>query len=276
MKTWLVTGASGGLGAAITKAALHRGDRVVVSARNIEGARALAREVPDRALAVRIDVEDSQSISRGIEEALAWAGRIDVLVNNAGRGFHGAVEEVSDAEARALFETNVFGLLSVTRPVLAHMRENRTGHVINIGSMAGLASGAGTGIYCATKFALEGISEAMHAELSPLGIKVTIVEPGPFRTEFNGSSIRQAARSIPDYESTAGERIAALRASNGHQPGDPAKAAELICDIAAMDSPPLHLVVGGAAIERAQRKLEQLGAEIAAWEERSRATSFSS
>ena len=273
MKTWLITGASGGLGAQLAREALSRGDRVVLSGRNLDALQQLAAAAPSRALAVRIDVEDIESVRQGVAAALEWS-QIDVLVNNAGRGFHGAIEEVSDAESRALFDTNVFGLLNVTRAVLPHMRARRSGHVINIGSVAGLAADAGTGHYCATKFAVEGISESMKVELVPLGIKVTVVEPGPFRTEFNGASARGTQNPIADYAETAGKRAAGLLAGHGKQAGDPAKAARIICDIAAMDEPPLHLLLGSVGIDRARGKLQRLRDEIDAWEERSRATGF--
>lgn len=274
MKTWLITGASSGLGMWLAREAISRNDRVIVSARRLADAERVAGANPEVAFPVRIDVEDEDSIRGGVESALQWAGDVDILVNNAGRGFHGAVEEVSDAESRALFDTNFFGLLNVTRAVLPHMRRRRSGHVINIGSVSGLAGDAGTGHYSASKFALEGLSEAMKAELAPLGIHVTIVEPGPFRTEFNGRSARGAASSIADYDETARQRVAALRSGSGRQPGDPAKAAGLICDVAGMEKPPLHLVVGAVAVERARSKLARLEAEIAAWEERGRATAY--
>lgn len=274
MKTWLITGASSGLGAAIADEVLKGGDRVAVCARDMDKARCFAQPFGEAALPVRMDVVDSRSIADGVARVLEWSDGIDVLVNNAGHGFHGAVEEVSDDEARALFDLNVFGQLDVTRAVLPGMRERRSGHVINIGSVAGLAGNAGTGLYSATKFALEGISESMHAELLPLGINVTIVEPGPFRTEFNGRSLHRAAATIPDYAKTAGERAAALRAGDGKQPGDPAKAARLIVDIAGSDAPPLHLCIGRAGVVRAREKLRRLAGEIDAWEERSVATAF--
>lgn len=274
MKTWLITGASGGIGAAVAHEALARGDRVILSARNPERAQKVAAAKPSQALAVRIDVTDGQSIASGLDEALAWSPRIDVLVNNAGHGLHGAVEEVSDAEARRLFDVNFFGQLDVIRAVLPQMRRQRGGLIFNMGSVSGIASDAGTGLYSATKFALAGATEALRAECAPLGIHVTVVEPGPFRTEFNGRSMHIAANEIADYVDTAGRRTAALRAGNGKQPGDPAKAAAMICDVAELETPPAHLVLGAAAIERARTKIERLLAEIAAWEDRSRATAF--
>ena len=275
MKTWFITGAAAGLGMAIATAALERGDRVAVAARNPEKARPLLDRFPDRTLPIVLDVTEATKIGAAVAKAEQWAGGIDVLVNNAGRGMHGAIEEASDEEVREIFDLNVFSLVNVTRAVLPIMRRQRSGHILNVGSVAGLTADAGTGFYSATKFALEGISEALNAEVSPLGIKVTVLEPGPFRTDFNGRSLQFAARHIEDYEATAGKRMAALRAGSGKQSGDPAKAAELVCDIVALEKPPLHLCVGAAAIERARAKIDRLLADIGDWEERSIATAFS-
>ncbi|AZQ68331.1 SDR family NAD(P)-dependent oxidoreductase [Silicimonas algicola] len=274
MKNWLITGASRGLGKAMAQTALSRGDKVVLAGRRLGAVQAVADAEPSRALAVQIDVTDGESVRRGTAEAIAWSPSIDVLVNNAGHGLHGAVEEVSDEEAREVFEVNFFGQLRVLRAVLPHMRRQRRGHVINIGSISGLLSAAGTGLYSATKFALEGVSEAMQAELAPLGVFVTIVEPGPFRTDFNGTSLLRAEAPIDDYSDTAGRRTASLRTTSGKQSGDPVKAAELIYKIAGSDAPPLHLVLGDIAIERARGKLRALASEIDAWEAPSRATAY--
>ncbi|MCL4187102.1 MAG: SDR family NAD(P)-dependent oxidoreductase [Rhodobacteraceae bacterium] len=272
MRTWLVTGASGGLGAAIAAEALARGERVVLGARSVERCRDVAAAAGGAALCLRLDMADAGSIATATARIAEWAPRVDILVNNAGRGLHGAVEEVSDAEARALFEVNLFGLLTLTRALLPAMREARSGHVINIGSVAGMSGDAGTGLYSATKFALAGLSEAMRAELAPLGIGVTLVEPGPFRTEFNGASASRAARRIDDYAATAHRRIESLRAASGRQPGDPRKAARLICDLAGQTRAPLHLVLGAVAVARARAKLAQLAEEIDRWEDAGRAT----
>lgn len=274
MRTWLVTGCSSGFGEHLAHEILARGDRVVVTARRLDDAKRVAATGGDRAIPLSLDVEDGGSVRAAVGEALAWSGGIDVLVNNAGRGFHGAAEEVTDAESRALFDTNVFGLMEVTRAVLTDMRRKRNGHVVNIGSVSGLAGDAGTGHYSASKFALEGLSEAMSVELAPLGIKVTIVEPGPFRTDFNGRSASGAASPIADYAETAGKRAAALRAGTGKQPGDPSTAARLICDIVESPNPPLHVLVGSVALQRWRAKQARFEADIAAWEEQARATDF--
>lgn len=276
MKTWLITGASRGLGLAIAREAVARGDRAVLTARNPDALSDLAKAYPDRVMPIRMDMDDDASIADGVAKAEAWAADgIDILANNAGRGLHGAIEEVSDAEAQALFRTNVFGTLAVTRPVLRGMRQRRRGHVINIGSVAGLVANAGTGIYAATKFALEGISEALRSEVAPFGIKVTIVEPGSFRTDFfSPSSISRAETIIPDYEEIVGKRIEMLNATSGRQPGDPRKAATLICDLAMTADAPLHVVMGKVAFERLDAKLKNFTAELDAWRERGSSTSF--
>lgn len=270
MKTWLITGASSGLGRAIAEEALRGGERVVATARRPADVEDLRGRYPETALAMALDVTDQGSVNGAVEQAIAWAGAIDVLVNNAGYGVHGAIEEVSDEEVRHLYDVNVFGLLTITRAVLPIMRRQRSGHVINISSVGGLVAGEGSGTYCSTKFAVEGISEALRAEVAPLGIRVTAIEPGPFRTDFNGRSIKIAATSIPDYAETAGRRSAALRAASGRQPGDPDKAARIICEIAASPEPPLHLLLGNPAVDRARPKLQGLLAEIDRWETISR------
>lgn len=272
MAVWLITGASQGLGAAMAREALSRGERVILGARSADRCRAVAEGLPGEALCLALDVTDDASVAAAGAAIADWAPNVDILINNAGRGLHGAVEEASDAEARALFDINLFGLMAVTRAVLPGMRAAGRGHILNIGSVAGLAGDAGTGLYSATKFAVSGLSEAMRVELAPLGIAVTVVEPGPFRTEFNGTSALRAARRIDAYAATAHRRIEVLRSSDGLQPGDPAKAARLICDIAGQADPPLHLVLGDTAVARARGKLARLGQEIDRWEAAGAAT----
>ncbi|WP_299821926.1 oxidoreductase [uncultured Jannaschia sp.] len=263
MRTWFITGCSRGLGMALAREALARGDRVAATARSPEACAALAVEHPDRVLALTLDVLDEASVSAAVRDVEARWG-IDVLVNNAGHGMYGAVEEVSDANARRIFDVNVFGLLSVTRTVLPGMRMRRAGHVVNISSIAGLIGGAGRGLYCATKFAVEGLSEAMAEELAPLGIRVTAVEPGPFRTGFSGESVL-AGGTIPDYAETAGKHAEGQRARSGHQSGDPTKAAKVICDALAAKTPPGHLILGPQALKRFDAKITALTAEVDAW-----------
>jgi NAD(P)-dependent dehydrogenase (short-subunit alcohol dehydrogenase family) len=270
MRTWLITGASSGFGRAIANEALRRGERVVATARRPPDIDDFRLRHPETALPLRLDVTDPANVAEAVAQAAAWAGTLDVLVNNAGYGVHGAIEEVADDEARAVLDVNLFGLLRVTRAVLPVMRRQGSGHIVNIGSMGGLVAGAGSGVYAATKFALEGLSEALRDEVAPLGIAVTVVEPGPFRTDFNGRSIQVAATSLPAYAETAGRRSAALRANSGKQPGDPDKAARIICDLVAAPEPPFHLLLGNAAVDRVRPKLEALLAEIARSEALSR------
>src|SRR6266496_2087474 len=204
MSVWFVTGASRGLGAAITREALSRGHQVTATARDADALRRAFAESPD-VLPMAVDVTDERQINAAVEATVERFGRIDVLVNNAGRGQVGAVEEVSDAAARALFELNVFGVLNVLRAALLTLRAQRSGHVINIGSVGGFATGPGVGLYGATKFALEGLSEALRGELAPLGINVTVVEPGGFRTDFlDSSSLQIEPTVIADYAESAG------------------------------------------------------------------------
>ncbi|MCB1341053.1 MAG: SDR family NAD(P)-dependent oxidoreductase [Pseudooceanicola sp.] len=272
MKTWMITGGTRGFGAAVAREALARGDRVAITGRDKAACAAISDS--DRALPVALDMTKAEDIARAVAEVQDWAGGIDVLFNNAGRGHHGAIEEVSDAEAKALFELNVFGLLDLTRQVLPGMRAARKGHIINVGSIAGMTGNPGSGIYSATKFAVAGITEAMAAELAPLGIGVTLLAPGPFRTDFNGGSLTRSAAVIDDYAGTAHKRIAALRETDGQQKGDPLKLATLVCDIAGTDSPPLHLFVGSPAVDRARAKLAEIAQDIDAWEGQSRATDY--
>nr|MDJ0723391.1 SDR family NAD(P)-dependent oxidoreductase [Desulfobacterales bacterium] len=207
-------------------------------------------------------------------EAIRLFGHIDVLVNNAGFGMVGAIEEVSDDDTRRVYDTNVLGLLSVIRAVLPHMRRRRSGHIINISSIGGLASNPGSGIYCSTKFAVEGITESLAEEVKPLGIKVTAIAPGPFRTEFVGAGLPSAG-PIDDYAGTAvgrwRERISTMR---GKQPGDPQKAAEALLKVVEFDRPPLHLVLGNSAVDRIREKIASLNAELEAWEAVSRSVDF--
>jgi NAD(P)-dependent dehydrogenase (short-subunit alcohol dehydrogenase family) len=272
-KVWFITGGSTGIGKSLALEVLARGEFVATTARDV------ARLDPritgsERALALSLEVTDADQCGSAVEQILAKFGRIDVLINNAGYGLLGAVEEVSDAEARSVFDANVFGLLNVTRAVLPSMREARSGYVVNIGSVGGLLARAGSGIYCSTKFALEGISEALFHELKPLGIGVTVVEPGPFRTEFAGSSLHEAANKMDDYVETAGAWRTQLRKNHGTQQGDPDKAARVIIEATLDANPPLHLVLGNPAMERAGEKLSELLDEMVTWRERSADTDF--
>ncbi|MET9354596.1 oxidoreductase [Streptomyces sp. NPDC006617] len=269
---WLITGCSRGLGHALARHALERGDRVAVTARDTAGVAALVEAYGDRALALRLDVTDSASVAAAVERAEQEFGRIDVLVNNAGYGYLAAVEEGEDAAVRALYDTNVHGVVTVLKAVLPGMRERRSGRIVNISSFGGLAAFAATGHYHATKFALEGLSESLAAEVAPLGIAVTIVEPGGLRTQWAGTSMRQSPTRLEDYEQTAGSRRAATLSVSGRQPGDPVRAAAAIATAVDAATPPLRLLLGSDALAGARIRLERLRHEIDANEGLTRST----
>lgn len=268
MTVWFITGASRGFGLEIAKVALSRGDQVVATARNPQSILAALPDAGDQLLAVELDVHRPEQITAAVEAAVAQFGRIDALVNNAGRGLVGAVEETSDAEARAAFDVNVFGLLDVTRAVLPHLRSQRSGLIVNLSSVGGFVAWPGWGVYCATKFAVEGLSEAMGHELAPLGIKVTAVEPGPFRTDFlDGSSLHVAETQIDDYTATGGSARTWATDNNQTQDGDPRKAAEIIVDLAARDELPARIQLGANAITDVAQKVELTTRDQQQWRE---------
>jgi NAD(P)-dependent dehydrogenase (short-subunit alcohol dehydrogenase family) len=261
-RSWLITGVSSGLGRALAEAALAAGDRVAGTARRDAEVAAFSALAPGRSAGVRMDVTDEAAVAQGVAEAEAALGGVDILVNNAGYGLVGAIEEVSLAEARAQFEANVFGPLALIRAVLPSMRARGAGHVVNITSVSGLAAWSGTGVYCASKFALEALGETLAQEVAPLGIKVTNVAPGGLRTDYAGRSMIRAATLIDDYAATAHEAPRLLGEYAGHESGDPVRAAQAILKLAAMDAPPLHLLLGADAVHYATRKIGQLTAEI--------------
>lgn len=276
MATWFITGASRGFGALIAETALAAGHNVVATARDAAAAR---DALPDseRLLTVALDVSDADQAQAAVSTALEKFGGIDVLVNNAGRGVLGAVEEVSDSEARAVFETNVFGVLNVTRAVLPGMRNRRTGHIINFSSVGGFAGSIGWGVYNGTKFAVEGISEALALELAPLGIQVTIVEPGYFRTDFlDGSSLHFAAAALDDYAETSGQMRDRAQSVSHQQPGDPRAGARVIVEVGGRPDAPLRLPLGADAVERIEAKLKSVAANLDQVREQSISTSFAS
>ncbi|MCG3754570.1 oxidoreductase [Amycolatopsis sp. Poz14] len=262
---WLITGCSTGLGRALATAVLERGLRAVVTARDPERVADLVAAHPGRALAVALDVTDPQQIAETVAEAHRVFGQIDVLVNNAGYGYLAAVEEGEDAEIRALFEANVFGLMALTRAVLPGMRARRSGHIVSVSSLGGLAAFGATGYYHATKFAVEGFSESLAAEVGPLGIGVTIVEPAAFRTNWSGPSMRESAIRIDDYAGTAGARRTSTLATYGTQPGDPDRAATAVIDAVASAEPPLRLLLGQAAYAIATARLDTLRKTFDDW-----------
>lgn len=265
MTNWLVTGIGGGLGRALAEAALEHGDTVFGTTRDAAGAAAFAARAPGRSFAEVLDFSDADAPARVVAGAQARMGHIDRLVNNAGYGLIGAVEEVSLADARALFDVNLFGAIAMIQAVLPAMRARRGGHVVNITSVSGLAPWAGTAIYGASKYALECIGQTLAQEVGPLGIRVTNVAPGGMRTDFAGSSLRIAARTIPDYEDTAHFAERSLTAGRGKEKGDPARAAAAI--LAALDQPepPMHLLLGEDALHYAEGQVERLSGEMARW-----------
>jgi NAD(P)-dependent dehydrogenase (short-subunit alcohol dehydrogenase family) len=273
---WFITGTSQGFGRELVRAALQRGDSVIATSRNPQAVAAAFSKAADRLLAASMDLRDVAQISSVVKDALARFGRIDVLVNNAGYGVTGAVEEASEKEISALYDTNVFGLLRVTRAVLPQMRKQRSGHIVNLSSIGGLTGMPGWGIYNSTKFAVEGISEALAAELAPLGIGVTVVEPGPFRTDFLGGSLVKTENTLADYDSTAGKTRASALERNGKQQGDPSAAADAIVQAVTSSDPPLHLLLGKFAYDRFSQKLDAFRNEMEAWRDVGLGTDFKS
>lgn len=275
MTVWFITGASRGFGIEIAREALSRGDSVVATARDPHAVSASLPGYGDRLLAVPLDVSDPEQISAAVDAAVRRFGRIDVLVNNAGRGLVGAVEESSDAEVRSVFEVNVFGLLAVTRAVLPHLRAQGSGLVVNISSVGGFVAWPGWGVYAATKFAVEALSEAMTHELAPLGIRSIAVEPGPFRTNFlDGSSLALSATEIPDYAATGGAARAWAVQNNYDQEGDPVKAAKVIVDLAQREELPERIQLGTSAFNDVAEKIARTVRDQEAWRTVSLSTDY--
>lgn len=273
-RVWMITGASRGMGAEITAAALAQGDAVVATARKSSAITDALGSQPGL-LAVNLDVTSESAALQAVKLAIEHFGRVDVLVNNAGYGLAGAVEESSAEEVRSIFDTNVMGLLNVTRAVLPRMRSQRSGHVINMSSLGGYRVGAGFGVYGSTKFAVEGLSEALHAELTPLGIRVTVVEPGYFRTDFLDSSSAMEARNvIADYAETAGKVRVSARAYSHRQPGDPKRLAQALLTLVSAENPPLRLQLGTDALTRIREKHAFVEQELQTWAALSRSTDF--
>jgi len=262
---WLITGCSTGFGRELAKLVLARGWRAVVTARDPSKVADIAEGYGDRALVLPLDVTQRAQIDEVVAQATQRFGRIDALVNNAGYGYLAAIEEGEDEAVRAMFETNVFGLVDMTKAVLPTMRAQGSGLIINISSIGGLASFAATGYYHGTKYAVEGISESLAAEVKPLGIGVLIVEPGPFRTNWAGPSIIESATHIEAYAATAGERRKQTAARSGNQIGDPVRAAQAIIDAALSDKPPLRLLLGKMALELAHKKLDSMRTDFDTW-----------
>lgn len=271
---WFITGCSTGFGRELVGLLLEQGHRVVATARDPARLESAVKGYEENALALSLDVTNPASIARAVEQAEARFGQIDVLVNNAGYGYLAAIEEGEDEPVRQMFETNVFGLVDVTKAVLPGMRARKQGHIINLSSIGGLVSFGATGYYHATKFAVEGLSGSLAIELAPLNIKVTVVEPGPFRTDFAGRSIAESKTEIDDYAETAGVRRQKTAEGSGKQPGDPVRAAQAIIDVVAAANPPHHLVLGKSALELARKDLEAKRRDFDAWEKTSLGADF--
>jgi NADP-dependent 3-hydroxy acid dehydrogenase YdfG len=265
-RVWFITGASTGFGRLLAEEVLKTGGKVVATARKLDKVADFEARYPQTAKALALDVTDGGQVDSAVTQAFATFGQVDVLVNNAGYGVAGAIEEVSAAEFMPMFETNLFGLLKVTRAFLPHLRKQRSGHILHLSSIGGLIGGPGIGIYNASKFAVEGLSEALAAELAPLGIHVTVIEPGPFRTDFLGRSGVIAETRIADYDGTAGNMRKYFAENDGKQKGDPLRAVQAMIQVVESPNPPLHLLLGVSALQRFRGKLDSWQREIAAWE----------
>lgn len=274
MKTWLITGCSSGLGRALARAVLERGDQAAGAARNSEKLREFQEEFPETALTLPLDVTDQGSIDRAVSSVRDRFGAVDILVNNAGYGYRAAVEEGDPQDTEKLFQTLSWGPIAVIKAVLPDMRVRRNGAIINISSIAALQTAPGSGYYAAAKCALEGMSGGLLLETAPLGIKVMVVEPGAFRTDFAGRSLTQSKTVIADYEQTAGARRIGKDLSHGTQPGDPAKGARQIIAAIESEAPPFRLLLGSDAVRFAEDVLRRRQNEYAAWREFSCQTDF--
>ncbi|MFP8873235.1 MAG: oxidoreductase [Myxococcota bacterium] len=263
---WLVTGCSTGIGREIARAALKKGYRVAVTARDVSRVEELAAQHPHRGLPLALDVTVPDQVLAAVRETEAVFGRVDVLVNNAGWGYLAAVEEGEDHQVREMFDTNYFGVVSMIKAVLPGMRSRSSGRIINISSMTGLVGNPGVAYYCSSKFALEGLTEALSKEMAPLGIRVSLVEPGSFRTDWAGRSMRETRHLIQDYDATVGARRAMIRSVDGIQEGDPVRAGEAVVMLAELDDPPLRLLLGRDIYEAFREKLASLTESIAEWE----------
>lgn len=273
---WFITGCTSGFGRELAKAVLDRGWRAVVTGRGKDRVAGLVEGHGDRALALDLDVTDLRQIDASVKAALDHFGCIDVLVNNAGYGYQSSVEEGDDQAIRAQFDANVFGLFAMTRAVLPSMRARRSGHILNISSVAGFVGFASSGYYAASKHAVEGFSDSLLAEVGPLGIKVTAIEPGPFRTEWAGPSLKQDRSQIADYQETVLARMVQMSGYSGQQPGDPVRAAHAMIEVTLDPKPPRHLVLGKFGFDAVTSKLKAQLAEIEAHKDTALAADFPS
>lgn len=264
-KVWFITGCSTGFGRYLAMEALAKGYLVVVAARNPNDVKDIVANYANTSLVVKLDVTVPAQITSSVNEAIEKFGKIDVLVNNAGIGYFGAIEESEEAEVRRMFEINVFGLAHMTQAVLPIMRKQRSGHILNIASIGGLRSFPGVGFYNATKYAVDGLSESLSKEVAPLGIKVTIVAPSGFRTDWAGRSANDSKIVIDDYATTAGKNKGDIRGYSGNQPGDPVRAAKAMIQVVETENPPLRLLLGAAALKGARIKIEELKHDFDTW-----------
>lgn len=274
MKIWFITGASSGFGKALAEAVLARGDSAVLTARRLEPLQAIAAAHGGRALALQLDVTDAAARKQALQAAIERFGRLDVLANIAGAGAYGALEEFTSAQIRANLELNFFAAAELSREVLPQMRAQRSGHILNLTSIAGLVAFPGNGLYCASKFALEGFTEALHHEVKPFGIRVTLIEPGAFRTGFAGSAAMQAAGGIADYAALDAGLAEYFATQDGRQTGDPAKAAHVIIDMVASAAAPVRLMLGEDAYQLWEGAVASRNRDLARWRTRGEDTAF--
>ncbi|MFP5042682.1 oxidoreductase [Parasediminibacterium sp. JCM 36343] len=273
-KVWFITGCSTGFGKALATEVLKQGYNAVVSSRKKEDVEALVAAYPEQAIALALDVTKPAEIAAGVAAAVEHFSRIDVLVNNAGIGYFAAIEESEEADVRQMFEINVFGLAHMTNAVLPIMRKQRSGHILNIASIGGLVSFPGVGFYNATKYAVDGLSESLAKEVAHLGIKVTIIAPSGFRTDWAGRSAKNSSIEIADYEPSAHQNKNTIRGYSGNQAGDPERAAKAMVKVVEAEKPPLRLLLGVAALKNARKKLDELKADFDAWAETTEGADF--
>ena len=273
-KTFLITGVSSGLGRSFAKAALDVGHQVAGTVRSPEAARLFETLAPGRALAVQLDITDFDAMPAAVAEVERRLGPVDVLVNNAGYGHEGALEESTMEDLRRQFDVNVFGAVALIKAVLPGMRSRRGGRIVNVTSMGGFITMPGISVYCGSKFALEGISEALGKEVAPFNVHVTALAPGQFRTDWAGRSMQRSPRSIADYDAVMDPLRAARQAKSGNQPGDPAKAAQALLKLVEAAAPPVRLYLGEDALELVERKIDQMKREMTDWAHVSRSTGF--
>ena len=266
-KNWFITGASSGFGESLATLLLAKGEKVAATFRQQAQADEFTQKNRPHGVGILLDVSDVARVPGAVQEAIAALGHLDVIVNNAGYGSLGPIEEVDEAEVQRQFDVNVYGPLRVLRAVLPHLRERRTGHILNITSIGGLKTFPGVGIYNASKFALEAIGESLAQQVAPLGIKVTNIEPSGFRTKWAGESATYTPPKIADYDATAGENLRAIQGYSGQQPGDPDRAAQAMYDVVQLENPPVHLPLGKAAVKGAREKFEGLLQELAQYAE---------